>query len=176
MLTLATPRMTLVASSESLLAAELDGPVELGRLLHARVADGWPPPLMAGAASNWLAAHRANPALEGWLAWYWVLGSGKNDVLVGSGGFGGRPGATGRVQLGYAVLEPWQRMGLATEAVGALLAWVYAQPGVEQVVADTFPGLGASIAVLERNGFRRAGDGEEPGSIRYRRNRGDPLP
>jgi len=53
--------------------------------------------------------------------------------------------------------------------VPAFLAHAFAVPSVMRVIAETLPTLEASIAVLEKCGFRFIGDGSERGVIRYER-------
>lgn len=64
------------------------------------------------------------------------------------------------------MVEARQRQGYATEAVAGMVAWAQ---GVERVVAHTLTTLGASIRVLEGNGFGLVGDGDEPGTVRSER-------
>jgi RimJ/RimL family protein N-acetyltransferase len=88
-------------------------------------------------------------------------------VLVGSGGFKGRPDPDGSVEIGYSMVEEFQGRGYATEAVRALAAWAFAHPGVSQVVAETMPGNTGSLRVLEKIGFRPVDGASEPGALRF---------
>jgi RimJ/RimL family protein N-acetyltransferase len=73
--------------------------------------------------------------------------------------------ASATAQVGYAVVEPCWGRGYATEALGALLAHLLAEPGVRRVVAETLVGHVASRRVLEKAGMRGCGQrvGEEDG-------------
>lgn len=75
------------------------------------------------------------------------------------------------VEVGYSIMPAFQRLGLASEAVAALIDWAFSDPGVQLVTAETLPSLPASIRVLEKNGFQFLGAGSEEGVIRYGRNR-----
>jgi 4a-hydroxytetrahydrobiopterin dehydratase len=76
-------------------------------------------------------------------------------------------------QVGYTVVEPSWGQGYATEALGALLARLLADPEVERVVAETLAGHGASRRVMEKAGMHlqgtRAGevDGEQAELVVY---------
>ena len=61
--------------------------------------------------------------------------SGPERQVIGPGG----PDATGTVEIGYSVLEEYQRRGYASEAVEALVAWAFLRPGVRRVAAINSP-------------------------------------
>ena len=112
------------------------------------------------------------PEYYGWMWWYITLAERRNGrrVVVGNIGFKDLPDASGTVEIGYSIVPLFQRRGFATEAVRGLTAWAFGHPEVRRIVAETFPDLTASIRVLERNGFRRAGEpAVEPGAIRFER-------
>ena len=106
----------------------------------------------------------ADPEASGWAAWYFIL-EGRERVVIGCGGFRGRPSPDGTVEIGYSILERHQRQGLAPEAVRSLVAWAFSHPEVKRVVAHTLPELRPSIRVLEACGFEFVGPGEEAGTI-----------
>ena len=65
--------------------------------------------------------------------------------------------ADGTTEIGYGILEEYQRQGYATEAVGAAVRWALQQPGVSRVEAETEPDNRASQRVLEKCGFLPSG-------------------
>lgn len=76
------------------------------------------------------------------------------------------------VMLGYSVLDEFRNRGYATEAVRYLIPCFLSLPGIRRIAATTYPDLGASIRVLEKNGFTKAdlplsGTGAEEGTICY---------
>ena len=71
------------------------------------------------------------------------------------------------MEVGYSLLEAFQKRGFATEAMRALIDRAFSMPDVNMVIAQTLPELTPSIRVLERLGFRFAGLGAEEGAIRY---------
>lgn len=89
-------------------------------------------------------------------------------VLIGVDGFKGAPNENGDVEIGYSILEEYQRQGFGSEAVAALTDWASAQ-GVQNVIAETLPELISSIRVHEKNGFALVDEGAEEGVIRYRK-------
>jgi RimJ/RimL family protein N-acetyltransferase len=90
-----------------------------------------------------------------------------DGLAVGDAGFHGPPGDDGEVEVGYALVPGARGAGLATESVGLLVEWAFAQPGVRRVSARVEPGNGASVRLLERLGF--AADGRAGDYLRYAR-------
>ena len=76
-----------------------------------------------------------------------------SGLVVGSAGFYGPPDQDGTVLLGYGLVPEARGQGLATEAVGGLVALVRRDPRVRRVLAETDPGNAASRRVLEKAGF-----------------------
>ena len=87
----------------------------------------------------------------------WVLIEREIGLVCGDVGFMGRPGADGTIEIGYSVVPACRRLGYATEAAGAMVAWALAQPEVSSIVARCDVDNVASIRVLERLGFVRDG-------------------
>ncbi|HEX4383332.1 MAG TPA: GNAT family protein [Myxococcales bacterium] len=96
------------------------------------------------------------------MSWYFI----KSRELVGLGGFAGLP-ADGSVEIGYSILEQYQRQGFAVEAMTALIERAFSFPGIQVIAIQTLPELIASIRTAERLGFQLAGPGAEAGVIRY---------
>ena len=76
------------------------------------------------------------------------------------------------MMLGYSVLDEFRNRGYATEAVRHLIPHFITLPSIRRIAATTCPELGASIRVLEKNGFTTtnlplAGTGAEEGTICY---------
>lgn len=87
--------------------------------------------------------------------------------LVGWGGFKGPP-RDGAVELGYEIAETCRRRGHATAAVRAMVAEAFAAEEVMLVVAHTLPHRNPSNQLLERLGFRFAGEVREGNEVAWR--------
>lgn len=127
----------------------------------ARIADNpkvvrylmnrFPHPYTATDADTWLALTRletrpCNFAIE------W------RGELVG--GIGMDPMAdvhAGTAEIGYWLGEPYWGKGLAARAVGLLLPYAFEELLFIRLQAKVFAGNGASMRVLEKNGFVREG-------------------
>jgi ribosomal-protein-alanine N-acetyltransferase len=165
-----TERLELIAGTPELARANIESRARFAELLEARVPEAWPPPLNDLDSMRWVARYLEEHADGvGWVTWYFVLresGAGER-VAIGNGGFKGLPDEAGTVEVGYSVLEEFQRLGLASEAVRGLIEWAFAHPEVTRVIAETYPVLTKSIRVMEKNGLVFIGDGSEEGVIRY---------
>lgn len=165
---LVTPRLELVPASAQLARMDCEDPAALERALNARLpSEGWPPGEYDKAAQAWLAMmiERA-PEQAGWWTWFWVRQ--RDRRIVGAGGFKGPPGDGGEVEVGYSVVRAEEGQGYATEAIGALIRWAFAQPGVTAVAAETFPANVGSLRVMQKNGLTYDKPALEPGAVRYR--------
>lgn len=148
-------------------ARELD---RFAALLGVATPEQWPPDLYDDDAVAWsLRELEENPDRAPWNTYYFVLKAPR--ILIGAGGFMHAPCAKGSVELGYSVLTTHQRRGYAAEATAGMVKRAFAEPGVLRVIAHTYPELIASIGVLEKNGFRFEGPGEQERTVRYVRER-----
>jgi [ribosomal protein S5]-alanine N-acetyltransferase len=167
-LILRTPRLELVAATLEMVTADLHRRDELRALLDAEIGAGWPPPLVEARGMESIKQSLiADPMVGGWTTWYWVLR--QRRILIGMSGFKTRP-QHGSVEIGYTVLEQFQRRGLASEAIAAMTQWAFAN-GAETVFAETLPELIGSQRVLTKNGFSLVEESSEPGVIRFVRRR-----
>ncbi len=165
--TIETARLELVPSTLEMLRAELDDRSAPGRFLNARVPDDYPPAEYDADAIRWMIGLlEQQPGAAKWWVYY-VVWTVDERTLVGGVGFKGPP-VDGAVEIGYSVVGCFQRRGIATDAVRAIVSHAFAHPEIDRVEADTFPELIPSIGVLEKCGFRHIGDGPEPRTIRYR--------
>lgn len=157
---LSTPRLQLVPLDPTLALLQLEDVVAFFAALGVRVCPAWPPPLydreaMAHAADRL----RENPASVGWHSWVFIgtdppLDPSLTDrVLIGAGGFHGPPDRDGVVEIGYAILPEHHRLGYASEAAAAMVAWALRQRGVRAVRGRTLLDGHASQRVLLKLGF-----------------------
>jgi ribosomal-protein-alanine N-acetyltransferase len=168
---LRTPRLELTAATLALAEAELADRGAFARMLGARVPAEWPPETAADALPLFLGWLRERPDWYGWLAWYGVLVDETGKTLVGGCGFLGGPDDGGMVEMGYSVLPRFQRLGIATEMVTALIARAFEDASVARIEAETSPENAGSWRILAHAGFVSAGAGREPGSVRLCRER-----
>ncbi|NJP06765.1 MAG: GNAT family N-acetyltransferase [Chloroflexaceae bacterium] len=151
-----TSRLTLFPATVALLEAQMKSSAELARQLGVDLAPEWPHPNLVKALSSLIHLLEQQPRQSGWLFWYWVhRGDGlRRPIMIGDGGFKGCPAPFGTAELGYTVQPAYRGQGYATEAGRALIAWAFAQPGLQRIRAEALPDNAASIRVLEKLGFQ----------------------
>lgn len=167
-----TERLDLIPATLEILESDREDRQELARLLDAAIPGSWPPPLLDDEtlkAFIQMIAENGDPLFA---TWYWVRDDPAEGgrVLIGTGGTASSPTAVDAedtVLIGCSVLEEFQGRGYATEAIRHLIPAIFALPGIRQIEAAIYPDLTASIRVLERNGFVRAGEGFEEGTVAY---------
>lgn len=166
-----TARLDLIAGDANVLRAELTGRESLEAALGISIPRTWPPELYDAHAVEWMLARLGEDSgFEAWGFRYFALrGSSESEtpVAIGAGGYKGPPTSEGTVEIGYSILAEYRRRGFASEAVGGLLEHAYAHGDVTKVIAETLPGLEASIGVLKKSGFEPVGDGSQSGVIRF---------
>ena len=165
-----TERLEVIAGTLEMAQAEISDHAQFSQLLDARIPDTWPPEFNDHETmSFFLQKLEEAPDEVGWWAWYFVLNSPvKNErVLIGNGGFKGKPTSDGTVEIGYSVLKEFQNLGYGTEAIKALVSWAFNHSEVQRVIAETLPELKPSQRLLEKCQFRNIGEGSEEGSIRF---------
>jgi RimJ/RimL family protein N-acetyltransferase len=172
-----TERLELVPASLAHIHAELSGHEALAALLGTAVPASWPPGEYDRDALEYFKSklEGAAPDEAGWYSWYVMArpSGGERESLVAAAGFLGPPTLEGVVEIGYSVVPEARGQGYAAEIVRALVehAFLSRVPAVSRVIAHASEGNAASVSVLTRSGFRAAGAGEAPGTLRFERDR-----
>ncbi|MFA4860931.1 GNAT family N-acetyltransferase [Methanoregula sp.] len=174
LLKIKTPRLELIPATTAILSADCNDRTDLGRLLSAVIPPSWPPPLLDDATRAELVSLQETGSDPNFCTWYWILDdkSGAGRTLIGSGGTASCPSSPDTVMIGYSVLDEFQGLGYATEAVHHLIPVIFRSPGVRKILATTYPDLKASIRILEKSGFvpaghREGGSGMEEGTLAF---------
>jgi ribosomal-protein-alanine N-acetyltransferase len=164
-LVISTARLDLIAATSESSRADVEEPEKFSKLLDVKITKDWPPAEFVDAQEIFARSLERSPELAGWLHWYWVLRDER--VLIGSGGFGGKPDHNGKMEIGFSIVDSHHGRGYATEAVGALIRWTGSQKDVRRIVAATVDSNIASRRVLQKCGFYEVGPGEDPGTTEY---------
>lgn len=169
-----TKNLQLIACTLEIAQAEITDKSKFSELLNASVPNTWPPEFNDDKMILFIINKlQEAPEQSGWWSWYFLLKDRVTDasILIGFGGFKGKPTSDGIVGIGYSILPEFQNLGYGTEAIKALVSWAFADPEVRQVIAETLPELKASQRVLEKSHFTYIGQGSEEGIIRYQLSR-----
>lgn len=150
-----TDRLILVPCNLELFEALDKGKEHLARVLEARIPERWP--LFPDSISYFHEPLKVDPELLGWGTWLVVQKEGR--IMVGEGGYGGKPGEDGQVEIGYAILPDFRGQGFATEFAQALISNAFANDHVTRVEAGTLKSgdeAMASMQVLKKLGFAQS--------------------
>lgn len=141
------------AADLTVLATDRSG---FARRVGSPAPGGWPEfPEAIGFTIDRLTTHPQEG--EWWMHFFFV-----NGLLVGSGGFVGRP-RHGQVEIGYEIAPGFRRKHYATGAASALVTKAFDTGEVKTVIAHTLPTDNPSTKVLERLGFVNEGEVTEAG-------------
>jgi [ribosomal protein S5]-alanine N-acetyltransferase len=95
-----------------------------------------------------------HPGDEPWVAWLAL----RDGLVIGHTGFHGPPDEAGEVEVAYTVLPVLRGRGLGGEVLDALIAWCAERDDVLSMRASIGPDNAASLAMVQRRGFRRVGE------------------
>jgi RimJ/RimL family protein N-acetyltransferase len=158
---LRTTRLEIVPLSAEAIEALLQA--DVGRLRALTGAEFpepiAPPPYMGESLPIVLSRLRRHPAESEW--WNWLVISRESRQALGSIALGGKPDASGAVLIGYAMYPGLEGHGYATEAVRALLEWVFDQPDVKTVRALAPVWNTPAVQVAEKVGMRPVASDED---------------
>lgn len=166
---LETGRLRMVAITVAMLEAERRNDGTFAALVGAKLTPEWPPEHWEPHVLDFIQKQTENDArTAGWNRYVLLPGRfWEQSTLIGAVGGFAKP--HGDVEIGYSTLPEFQRRGYATEAARALVEMLLADASVESVSAQTFATLPESIKVMERCGLTFVGDGDDPGTVRYKR-------
>jgi [ribosomal protein S5]-alanine N-acetyltransferase len=166
-----TPRLLLLTVTEATLEADRSGK-GLGELLGVIVPSTWPPEFWDQKAIEYLYRRiQRTPHYLGWCRYIALKQPTAAPVLIGGCGSTESPETREEVEIGYSMLKEFRRHGYVTEALNALIPWIFTHSLVYSVCAQTYPHLAASIGVLRKCGFVLDGTGHDPGTVLFRRMR-----
>lgn len=87
---------------------------------------------------------------------------GERGAIVGMCGYKSGPTAAGEIEIAYGTLPEFEGRGYGTATAAELTRRALADPAVKTVIAHTLAVRNASGRLLEKNGFRFAGEAEDP--------------
>jgi ribosomal-protein-alanine N-acetyltransferase len=163
-----TPRLALITLTPEAILSEQAGDHRLGEIIRCTIPSNWPlthwEPHVFDFLLNQLDQH---PDQLGWPRYIALPHPDGTRTLIGTLGAFSKTDPPTICEIGYGILPPYERRGLATEATQALINYLRNDPRIQTIIAHTFPTLPASIRVMEKCGLTFAGEGEEEGTIRY---------
>ena len=95
--------------------------------------------------------------------WYtpWMLIDKSMNRIIGAIMIKNYPNEKGEVVIGYAMQEDFRRKGYMREGVEGIVKWIFKNPEVKSIIADTLISNDASGRLLEQIGMKKyKNDGE----------------
>ncbi|MEZ4774467.1 MAG: GNAT family N-acetyltransferase [Bacteroidia bacterium] len=123
------------------------------------------------AIPYWISHTSQYPERYMWFTHWEIVYTGKNESIGGIG-MSSWPNHNGETMIGYVIDNRHHNQGIATEAVECLLDWMWQNPELRTVTADTPRDNYPSQRVLRKNGFEICGEDETLLHWRKRRHTG----
>lgn len=101
-----------------------------------------------------------DPASLNWGVYVYLLA--QERIVVGSGGYKGKPDHNGMVEIGYEVASEYRHRGIGGEAAQGLVAHAFSHSEVKMVDARTLPERNYSARILENLGMQYIGLDMDP--------------
>jgi [ribosomal protein S5]-alanine N-acetyltransferase len=141
------------------IAALLRNKSELAAILDLTVPDSWPvfPEAFSLPADE---SRESDPPPTDWGGYFFI--HPKEGVLVGNGGFKGRPDESGTVEIGYEIASEYWNRGFATEIAQGMIDYAFAHEEVRAVIARTLAEINASNSVLQKVGMKFIAEMDHP--------------
>lgn len=152
MLELTTDRLLL----RPLAPGDLDAFVEYRRDPEIARFQGWEPTYSKSDAEELLAAQPSEPGRPGEWLQIAVVERGTN-TLLGDCALRISPDQPGTAELGITLTRAHQGSGVAREALGALITWLFADRALHRVFAQTDERNAAAHRLFDGLGFRLEG-------------------
>jgi len=153
-----TARLRLLPHEPKHLRALIRGPEFYARDSGLTPANGLRDFIVSPDVSpDWMAALQSATGADPWKYGFAVVETA-SGLVIGSAGFAGSPDTVGNVEIAYGIVPEYQGRGYATEAAAELIAYARADNRTRTICAHTLPTRNASTRVLEKCGFRHAGE------------------
>lgn len=161
-MTLETVHLVLTPYSPTHLLALIEGQERFEGCFGLPAAEGLREFFVSDEVSPvWLAQLRESVVQDPWVHGFAIVHR-EERLVVGIVGFKGPPDGDGMVEIAYGIVPAFQGRGYATEAAQECTAFAFADGRVRLVRAHTLPTPNASTRVLQKCGFTRTGEVEDP--------------
>lgn len=158
-MTIETKNLRLIPCDTEMLRSAIEGNEALAKRLGVVVPDNW---TEFGVQALKYALDRLEES-EDEKNWWTYFPVHRNDNrLIGSGGYKGRPNAEGMVEIGYEIEPGYRSRGFATEMTTVLVDNAFKHTSVKSVIAHTLGEENPSTKVLQKCGFERVGEINDP--------------
>lgn len=153
-----TKNLKIIPCYKEILKAAIQGNDILSKKLNVIIQDNW---TEYGVGALQYSLDRLTEDEEnGW--WTYFPIHKQENKLIGSGGYKGKPAPDGSVELGYEIASDYRNRGFATEMTNGLIENAFEDKRVKTIVAHTLGQDNASTRVLEKCGFIKIAELNDP--------------
>src|ERR1700739_1022984 len=139
---IATSRLALIAITPAMLQSEQANDHRLGELIQCAISPNWPPvDWEPHVLDTLLTQFERYPEQVAWHRYVAFLNTNGSRTLIGTLCAFWRESYSHECEIGYSILPPYERRGLATEGTRALIDLLRKDARLTSVLATTFPSL-----------------------------------
>lgn len=145
-----TKNLKLIPCDTEILKSAIQGNEFIAAKLNVTVPDNWTV-FGVGALEYSLERLIESEDEKNW--WTYFPIHKQDNILIGSGGYKGKPTTDGIVELGYEISPNYRNRGLATEMTKGLIENAFKNDMVKSIIAHTLGQENPSTKVLTKCGF-----------------------
>ena len=154
-----TKNLKLISGDTEILQSAIAGNDMLARKINATVNDNWTE-FGVNALQYSLNKLAESVNEKDWWTYFPLL---KNEnILIGCGGYKGKPTKEGIVEVGYEIAPNYRNRGFATEMAKGLIANALNDSRVKSIIAHTLGQNNPSTSVLQKCGFEKVDELDDP--------------
>jgi [ribosomal protein S5]-alanine N-acetyltransferase len=149
---LETKNLKLISCDRDILECAIAGNDVLAKKINVFVEDGW---TEFGTAALQYSLEKLSASEEEKNWWTYFPVHKEDNMLIGSGGYKGKPTNEGMVEIGYEIATAYRNRGLATEMAHQLIEHAFHNERVKMIIAHTLGLDNPSTRVLQKCGFKK---------------------
>jgi len=154
-----TKNLKLISCDTEILKSAIEGNEILAKKINVTVQDNWTE-FGVDALKYSLAKLAESEEEKNWWTYFPVYK--KENKLIGSGGYKGKPTTDGIVELGYEIMSDYRNRGIATEMTKGLIENAFRDEKVKSIIAHTLGQDNPSTKVLRKCGFKKVEEINDP--------------
>lgn len=154
-----TKNLKIIPCDQGILKAAIEGNENIAKLLEVEIAINWTE-FGVGALQYSLDRLSESEDEKNWWTYFPILK--KENILIGSGGYKGKPNDEGEVEIGYEIASDYRNRGLATEMTLGLVENAFKDIRVKNIIAHTLAEENPSTKVLLKCGFVKVQEINDP--------------
>lgn len=154
-----TRNLKIIPCDKEILKSAIEGNEILARKINVNVPENW---TVFGIDSIQYSLNKLTESEEETNWWTYFPIHKKDNLLIGSGGYKGKPTIEGIVELGYEIAPNYRNRGLATEMNKGLIENAFKDERVKSIIAHTLGQDNPSTKVLKKCGFKKVEEINDP--------------